>query len=306
MLILDWIKNDKIKKNSYLYGIVFLLIAKFILFIADFPTLAYANIVLNIFPYNSFTQNLVELSSFIFITLITVFFARKIFKISWNTLGFSKKSAIKEFIKGWAFGAIIVIICVALMIMAGAVKIDKLTFDYKIILQFIPLVIVWSIQGNAEEVLTRSFLFTGIARKINILVAILVSSIFFTLMHLGNDGIAIIPLLDLFIFGIFAALVVMKTKNIWLISGFHASWNCFQGNVFAFNVSGINVGTAFINVKTYGPSWLSGGKFGIEGSIISILVQVILVLWLCYDLFVKEKNSVLDKFDINEKIIEEN
>lgn len=86
---------------------------------------------------------------------------------------------------------------------------------------------VWSIQGNAEEVLTRSFLFAGISRKLNILAGIFISAVFFTVMHLGNDGINFLPLLDLFIFGVFAALVMIKTKNIFLISGFHAAWNCF-------------------------------------------------------------------------------
>lgn len=73
----------------------------------------------------------------------------------------------------------------------------------------------------------------------------------------------------------------------------------FRENVFTFPVSGISVGNAFIHVTTHGPSFISGGKFGAEGSIISILVQVVLVLWLCYDLFVKEKINILDKFNID-------
>ncbi|SHF06909.1 hypothetical protein SAMN02745784_02696 [Tissierella praeacuta DSM 18095] len=39
-------------------------------------------------------------------------------------------------------------------------------------------------------------------------------------------------------------------------------------------VSGTSVGNAFIHVTTHGPSYLSGGKFGVEGSIISIVVQL--------------------------------
>lgn len=225
-------------------------------------------------------------------------------KIPWNTLGFRKTGALKEFFKGWAFGAIVLISCVVFMIIVGAVKIDKVTFNQNLILKFIPLLVAWLIQGNAEEVLTRSLLFAGISHKLNLLAGIIISAFFVTVMHLGNDGIDILPLLDLFVFGVFAALVMIKTKNILLISGFHAAWNCFQGNVFAFPVSGTNVGNAFIHVTTHGPRFLSGGNFGVEGSIISIFVQVVLVLWLFYDLFVKEKLNILDKFDIdkNEKI----
>lgn len=302
-MILDLIKDKNFTKNPYLYAAILFLIAKLVLFSSEIFILGYANLVLNILPSSSYIINLVELSSFIFITFLVIFFSRKILKISWNTLGFIKTGALKEFLKGWGFGAIVLISCVALMIIAGAVRVDKITFNQNLILEFIPLLVVWSIQGNAEEVLTRSFLFAGISRKLNILAGIFISAVFFTVMHLGNDGINFLPLLDLFIFGVFAALVMIKTKNIFLISGFHAAWNCFQGNVFAFPVSGTSVGNAFIHVTTHGPSFLSGGRFGVEGSIISILVQSVLVLWLCYDLFVKEKINILDKFNIdkNEK-----
>ncbi|EGY79403.1 CPBP family intramembrane glutamic endopeptidase [Peptoniphilus indolicus] len=297
-MILDLIKDKNFTKNPYLYTLILLLMAKLVLFSSEIFTLGYINVVLNILPSSGYIINLVELSSFIFITLLVIFLARKILKISWNTLGFRKTGSLKEFLKGWGFGAIVLISCVAFMIIVGVVRIDKVTFDSKLILEFIPLLMVWSIQGNAEEVLTRGFLFSGVARKTNILIGIAVSAIFFTVMHLENDGISVIPLIDLFVFGIFAALVMIKTKNIWLVSGFHAAWNCFQGNVFAFPVSGTNVGNAFINVTTQGPSWLTGGKFGVEGSIISLIVQIVLIILLCYDLFVKQKMNVLDKFDI--------
>lgn len=62
-------------------------------------------------------------------------------------------------------------------------------------------------------------------------------------------------------------------------------------------VSGTSVGNAFIHVTTHRPSYLSGGKFGVEGSIISIVVQMILIIWLYYDLFIKRKRSITDKFN---------
>jgi len=71
-------------------------------------------------------------------------------------------------------------------------------------------------------------------------------------------------------------------------------------------VSGTSVGNTFIHVTTHGPSYLSGGKFGVEGSILSIVVQMILVIWLYYDLFIKGKRSITDKFDAKETSPTEN
>ena len=50
------------------------------------------------------------------------------------------------------------------------------------------------------------------------------------------------------------------------------------------------------------PEWLSGGKFGVEGSIISVLIQAIFILWLIYDL--KRKSHLVKKTetDKNKKI----
>ncbi|WP_367783166.1 type II CAAX endopeptidase family protein [Streptococcus pluranimalium] len=237
---------------------------------------------------------LVELFTFAFIAIVVIAWARLQEKSPWQGLGLSRANAFKEFIKGWAFGAVVLIVCVLLMMAVGVVTIEAIDFSMKTWLKFIPLLLAWSIQGTTEEILCRGWIFTTISAKNNIPLGILMSSLFFTAIHLGNDGISLIPLLDLFIFAVLACLVMLKTNNLWVISGFHAAWNCFQGNVFAFPVSGTTTGDAFIHVSSHGPAWLSGVPFGVEGSIISVIVQLAIVAWLAYDLFVKPK-QVLQK-----------
>ncbi|WP_253255428.1 hypothetical protein [Fusobacterium necrophorum] len=61
-------------------------------------------------------------------------------------------------------------------------------------------------------------------------------------------------------------------------------------------MSGTDTGSAFISVTTQGPSWLSGGKFGVEGSIVSIVVQLILIFYLYYEIFIKGKKNMRDQF----------
>lgn len=299
-MMLNWIKAKAFIKNPYLYGLMLILLARFILYASGFPTIFYANSLLKILPLDGYLIDLLELSSFIFISLFVIVCARILLRLSWKTLGMTRKAALKEFLKGWGFGAIVLVMCVAIMMLVGVARIESITFNSTLIWQFFPLFIVWSIQGNAEELLTRTLLFAGIARKLNMLAGIIVSALFFTAIHLGNNGIEILPLIDLFIFGVFAALLMIKTKNIWVISGYHAAWNCFQGNVFAFPVSGTYMTNYFIQVSTQGPSFLSGGEFGVEGSVISILIQTLMVGWLCYDLFVKGELSIFDKFDIED------
>ena len=230
-----------------------------------------------------------ELANFLFITLAIIAWAVFIEKCLLEGIGLAKKHAFRDFLLGWFFGGAFLTICVLLMVLFGGVQITGFHFSGINILQFIPLLLAWSIQGHAEEVLARGFLFSSVAVKNSIPVGIVVSSIFFSLIHLGNDGLSLIPILDLTLFGILATLYYLKTGSIWGISGAHAAWNCFQGNVFGFPVSGTDAGTAFISVKQQGPDWLSGGAFGVEGSLISVTAQALVIAWLSYDLFLRKK-----------------
>ncbi|NQJ69260.1 CPBP family intramembrane metalloprotease [Streptococcus suis] len=244
-----------------------------------------------IFIDNAFVTLSLELLAFAFISLAIILWARFVEKSPWLGLGMTKKGAFKDFILGWGIGAAMLITCVLLMWGFGAIRISSVQFSPQLFGEFLVLVLAWSVQGTTEELLTRGWMFSSLSAKHNIPVGILVSSLFFTFLHLGNDGLSLIPLLDLTLFAILACLVMLKTGNLWVISGIHAAWNCFQGNVFAFPVSGSQAGQAFISVNTSGPDWLSGGAFGVEGSVISLIVQGLMIAWLIYDLYFKNNNT---------------
>lgn len=239
-------------------------------------------------PEGDFITNVLGLFSFAFISLTVLLWARLVEKSPWQGLGFRRQGAVKDFVLGWGIGAAMLVTCVLLMVVLGGARITGFTFTMPILLQFLVLIIAWSIQGSAEEILARGWLFSSLSARHNVPVGIVISSLFFTALHLGNDGISLIPLLDLTLFGILTCLLMLKTDSIWLISGVHAAWNCFQGNVFAFKVSGMDTGTAFIQVSTQGPDWLSGGPFGVEGSVVSLFVQSAMIAWLLYDLYLKK------------------
>ncbi|CYV92484.1 CPBP family intramembrane glutamic endopeptidase [Streptococcus suis] len=247
-----------------------------------------------IFIDNAFVTLSLELLAFAFISLAIILWARFVEKSPWLGLGIRKKGALKDFLLGWGIGAAMLITCVLLMWGLGAIEFTSIQFSTKLVGEFLILVLAWSIQGTTEELLTRGWMFSSLAAKHNIPVGILVSSLFFSFLHLGNDGISLIPLLDLTLFAILACLVMLKTGNLWVIGGLHAAWNCFQGNVFAFPVSGTQAGQAFIAVETSGPDWLSGGAFGVEGSVISLLIQAGIITWLVYELYFTSPSKQLE------------
>ncbi|AND80033.1 CPBP family intramembrane glutamic endopeptidase [Streptococcus pantholopis] len=271
------------------------IVGVFLLLAGEVSAESFSGWFFQVFPKTSGSSFLLELFSFIFITLIVICWSRLIEGSPWQGFGFSKKHALKDFIWGWILGAGLLSLCVLIMALLGGVTFEISNLSVKTFCRLLVLIPAWSVQGHAEETLVRGWFFSSIAVKHKIVTAVIASSLFFAAIHMGNDGLSLLPVLDLVLFGILASLYLLKTGSIWGISGLHAAWNCFQGNVFSFPVSGSSAGTALIKVSQQGPDWLSGGSFGVEGSLISILVQIIFILLLAYDLFLKKSSRQLKK-----------
>jgi hypothetical protein len=66
--------------------------------------------------------------------------------------------------------------------------------------------------------------------------------------------------------------------------GLHLGWNFFQASVFGFPASG-QVSPSMISQSPVGPEWLSGGKFGAEGSVlilpVTLLSYLLIHYWVC-------------------------
>ena len=86
------------------------------------------------------------------------------------------------------------------------------------------------------------------------------------------------------------ALYLLKTDTVWGVAGIHGAWNFAQGNLFGILVSGQSSGTSIMKFTPQGnQGWLSGGSFGIEGSIMTSLVLLLLIIYLAYQL--KKENE---------------
>lgn len=126
--------------------------------------------------------------------------------------------------------------------------------------------------------------------------AILASSLLFSLMHGANSGVTVLAFLNLGLFGLVLALVAVRSGSIWFPMGFHFAWNLVQGSLFSGAVSG-GGGSGLILVDYVGKSWLSGGAFGIEGSIwvtpILVLLTLVAAGWRYKETTVGRRNSSL-------------
>ncbi|MGU3643411.1 CPBP family intramembrane glutamic endopeptidase [Microbacterium sp. C23T] len=146
-----------------------------------------------------------------------------------------------------------------------------------IVLATIP---IWIIQGGSEEIIFRGFLLQRSLYSWPTWLAIAVTSVVFAAVHPGAWGIG---KLNVALFGVLAAVIVIWQNSIWLVIGIHAGWNFVQGNVLGIAVSGEGRENSLIHFEPVpGRDLLSGGSFGTEGSIYAtvVLLLAIIVAWL--------------------------
>ncbi|MFR6860494.1 CPBP family intramembrane glutamic endopeptidase [Streptococcus pneumoniae] len=223
--------------------------------------------------------------------LNTVFrWTRKVEKRPIRTLGFYRENFLSNLLKGFSLGLALFLLTLLGLVALGQYRLDSIYLDTYSLAFTLFTIPFWILQGTAEELVTRAWLIPQLAKRTNLKVAIIISSSLFTLLHLGNPGITFLSAIDLFLFGVAMSLYLLKTDTIWGIGGIHGAWNFAQGNLFGVLVSGQSSGTSIMKFTPQGnQDWLSGGSFGIEGSIVSSIILFLLILYLAYQL--KKENE---------------
>ncbi|HGE7737648.1 TPA: CPBP family intramembrane glutamic endopeptidase [Streptococcus pneumoniae] len=223
--------------------------------------------------------------------LNTVFrWTRKVEKRPIRTLGFYRENFLSNLLKGFSLGLALFLLTLLGLVVLGQYRLDSIHLDTYSLAFTLFTIPFWILQGTAEELVTRAWLIPQLAKRTNLKVAIIISSSLFTLLHLGNPGITFLSAIDLFLFGVAMSLYLLKTDTIWGIGGIHGAWNFAQGNLFGVLVSGQSSGTSIMKFTPQGnQDWLSGGSFGIEGSIVSSIILFLLILYLAYQL--KKENE---------------
>lgn len=181
-----------------------------------------------------------------------------------------------DFYKGLLAGTVLICSGFILLTVLNLTLIDLTYFSfYDQIFYFF----LFTIVSLNEEIAIRGYILHNLSSSFNKYVALIISSLVFMIMHLGNPNIGILPLVNLFLAGIFLGIYTIHKNNLWFPIGAHLTWNYLQGPIFGFEVSGNKINSLF-EQKPNGHELLTGGKFGFEGSIILTLFLMISIFYM--------------------------
>jgi membrane protease YdiL (CAAX protease family) len=177
---------------------------------------------------------------------------------------------------GWLVGMGIMLVAAGVMALAGAYRVHGVNTDVYLVG---PLVVLGIVPGIGEEIISRGILFRVVEEGLGTWIALAISAALFGLAHLANPNATAWSSLAIAIeAGLLLGMAYAWTRSLWFVMGLHAAWNFTQGPLLGIAVSGFGL-KGVLDSSTQGPALLSGGEFGAEASLLTLIVCVSLGAW---------------------------
>ncbi|OJW71579.1 CPBP family intramembrane glutamic endopeptidase [Spirosoma sp. 48-14] len=216
-------------------------------------------------PIIIFISSILLLVSYYY--LFRLYDKRKITELSLNYLP-------KEMFGGFIFGFSTISLSIFILYLLGHYQAFSITTTHYSARMFTVLLFAAIVEDLFHRGLILRVLENWLGTNIAIVIAMLVE-----LQHVSNPVSSLLSLPLYLIWGFTMAIMFIYTKRIWLPYFFHIGWN-FSQPFYGSNLTGANDFGSIIQSKFTGPELLTGGAFGIEGSIFTptflLLIGIIL------------------------------
>lgn len=131
-----------------------------------------------------------------------------------------------------------------------------------------------------EELLARGYLFSVLRERWGAPVALVVTSVGFGLLHLGNPGTNLHSVLQVIFAGFWLGGILLATGSLYAAWLAHAAWNWTIAAVLHAPVSGLEFATPGWELRDSGPDWATGGAWGPEGGIFVLVTMSLTLVYL--------------------------
>jgi uncharacterized protein len=175
--------------------------------------------------------------------------------------------AMRELAIGLAWGVVLIGVCATLVVLSSDIRHERgRGFPWlELLTVFIPAAV-------HEELLFRGYPFQKLFRW-NRTFAVLLFAFIFAALHARNTAVTMLALVNILLGGILLGLAYARYERLWFPIGLHLAWNLMTGPILGHEVSGYDGAMTLFLERGEGPLWLTGGEFGIEGSVWMTLVE---------------------------------
>lgn len=186
-------------------------------------------------------------------------------------------------VAGLALGAVVCLVVTGVIWLLGGISFVGVDPNPPWLSQLVSLGLV---AGVAEEIVLRGVLFRYVESVLGTWASVAVSAVVFGGLHLGNPNATLTGAVAIALeAGVMFAVLYALTRSLWVVVGVHAGWNVMQGLGLGIVVSGSSDhGMGFLVSHPAGSDLVSGGIFGIEASVVSVAVWLVLAAYLSWRL----------------------
>ncbi len=156
------------------------------------------------------------------------------------------------------------------------------------------LAFIWF--AAAEEMAFRGYALQTMTRAGYAWAGILLTSVPFALAHLDNPNVSLFfTFTNTTLAGVWLGLAYWKTRSLWFPLGVHWAWNWTMGALLGLPVSGITeiAPAPLLRTELFGPKWLTGGTYGLEGGLACTLALLVSTLFIWRTRLVKASDEMV-------------
>ncbi len=194
---------------------------------------------------------------------------------------------------GAALSVVMASLLVGVGLLAGWVRVDQVLHVDLVGIPFAAGILAVALASAAqawwEEIAFRGYPLlvaveglSRLGRTAALAIVVVVTSVLFGAAHLANPGATLVAAAGIGLAGVPTALACLLSARMAFPIGVHLAWNFMLGGVFGFPVSGEPDPASVITVRVAGPELWTGGGFGPEAGLLTMLLTVPAVVAVLY------------------------
>ena len=197
---------------------------------------------------------------FLYVFIFRIYERRRITELAIRYAG-------KENIVGFFGGGLLVGSIIVVFLITGSISFTLLN-PFSVIFKPLILLILLALM---EEIIFRGIIYRITEQSLGTWLALIISALLFGIGHIMNSHVDLLGILSVALAGVFLGVLYTMRSRLWLPFALHVGWNFFQ-YFFGLPISGKDDFKYFLEASREGPEWFVGGGFGIENSVLAIVL----------------------------------